>query len=71
MEYIAYLHKDKHSDYGVNFPDFPDCTTAGSSLEEARGLASEGLAFQVAGMREGCETIPKPSTLDDLRTIQR
>jgi hypothetical protein len=23
MEYIAYLHKDKGSDYGVRFPDFP------------------------------------------------
>jgi predicted RNase H-like HicB family nuclease len=68
MEYIAYLHKDKHSDYGVSFPDFPGCITAGSSLEEARSLASEALAFHVAGMREDGETIPKPSTLDDLRT---
>jgi len=23
MEYIAYLHKDRDSDYGVSFPDFP------------------------------------------------
>jgi predicted RNase H-like HicB family nuclease len=67
MEYIAYLHKDKHSDYGVSFPDFPGCVTAGSSLEEARSLAAEVLAFHVAGMREDGDTIPKPSTLDDLR----
>ena len=32
MEYIAYLHKDKNTDYGVSFPDFPGCITAGSSL---------------------------------------
>ncbi|MGB9408396.1 MAG: type II toxin-antitoxin system HicB family antitoxin [Terracidiphilus sp.] len=66
MEYIAYLHKDKNSDYGVSFPDFPGCITAGSSLEEARTMAVQALAFHVAGMREDGEVIPKPSTLDDL-----
>lgn len=30
-------------------------------------MAVEALAFHVAGMREDGETIPKPSTLDDLR----
>ncbi|MGA9071627.1 MAG: type II toxin-antitoxin system HicB family antitoxin [Terracidiphilus sp.] len=67
MEYIAYLHKDKKSDYGVSFPDFPGCITAGSTLEEARARSAEALAFHVAGMREDGEPIPKPSTLDDLR----
>ena len=67
MEYIAYLHKDKKSDYGVSFPDFPGCITAGSTLEEARSMAVEALAFHVAGMREDREPIPKPATLDDLR----
>jgi predicted RNase H-like HicB family nuclease len=67
MEYIAYLHKDKNSDYGVSFPDFPGCITAGSTLEEARRMAGEALAFHVAGMREDGEAIPKPSSLDDLR----
>jgi predicted RNase H-like HicB family nuclease len=23
MDYIAYLHKDRKSDFGVSFPDFP------------------------------------------------
>ena len=67
MEYIAYLHKDKKSDFGVSFPDFPGCVTAGSTLEEARRLAVEALAMHVAGMREDGEAVPKPSTLDDLR----
>ena len=67
MEYIAYLHKDKNSDYGVSFPDFPGCITAGSSLEEARRMASEALAFHVAGMREDGDPIPEPSSLDNLR----
>lgn len=67
MEYIAYLHKDKNSDYGVSFPDFPGCITAGSSLEEARRMAVEALSLQIAGMQEDGEPIPQPSTLDDLR----
>jgi len=67
MEYIAYLHKDKNSDYGVSFPDFPGCITAGSSLEEARRMAVEALAFHIEGMRQEGEQIPPPSTLDDLR----
>ncbi len=67
MEYIAYLHKDKESDYGVSFPDFPGCITARSTLEEARRMAAEALAFHIEGMREDGEEIPAPSSLDDLR----
>jgi predicted RNase H-like HicB family nuclease len=67
MEYIAYLRKDKNSDYGASFPDFPGCITAGSTLEGARSLAAQALAFHVAGMRQDGEAIPLPSTLDDLR----
>jgi predicted RNase H-like HicB family nuclease len=66
MQYIAYLHKQKKSDYGVSFPDFPGCISCGKSLEEARTLAAEALAFHVKGMLEDGETIPEASTLDDL-----
>jgi predicted RNase H-like HicB family nuclease len=67
MEYIAYLRKDKNSDFGVSFPDFPGCISAGSTLEEARRMAAEALAMHVAGMRADGEPIPEPSSLDDLR----
>jgi predicted RNase H-like HicB family nuclease len=66
MDYIAYLHKDGKSDFGVSFPDFPGCVTAGKSLDEARRKAPEALAFHIAGMMEDGEKIPKPSKLDDL-----
>ncbi len=68
MEYIAYLHKDAKSDYGVSFPDFPGCITAGSTLEEARRMAVEALALHIAGMQEDEEEIPEPSSLDDLQS---
>jgi predicted RNase H-like HicB family nuclease len=66
MEYIAYLHKDKGSDYGVSFPDFPGCITAGRTLEEARELAVEALTLHMAGMVEDGDALPEPSTLDQL-----
>lgn len=67
MEYIAYLHKDAKSDYGVSFPDFPGCITAGSTLDEARRMAAEALTLHIAGIREDGEALPEPSTLEDLR----
>src|SRR5277367_1330485 len=66
MEYIAYLHKDKVSDFGVSFPDFPGCITAGKTLEEARELAVEALTMHMVGMIEDGEALPEPSTLDQL-----
>ena len=62
--YIALLFKEPGSDHGVAFPDFPGCVTAGATLEEARHLAAEVLAFHIDGMRASGETIPEPSTLD-------
>jgi predicted RNase H-like HicB family nuclease len=64
MEYIAYLHKDSKSDFGVSFPDFPGCVTAGKTLEEARRMAEEALALHIGGMAEDGEAIPEPSTID-------
>ncbi len=66
MDYIAYLHKDKNSDFGVSFPDFPGCVTAGRTLEEARQLAAEALSLHIAGMVEDGETLPEASKLDEL-----
>ena len=66
MEYIAYLHKDRKSDYGVSFPDFPGCVTSGKTLDEARTMAVEALSLHIEGMMEDGEAIPEPSTLDAL-----
>jgi predicted RNase H-like HicB family nuclease len=67
MDYIAYLQKDRDSDFGVSFPDFPGCVTAGRTLEEARRMAAEALAMHVAGMIEDGEVVPEPSNLDALK----
>ena len=66
MDYIAYLHKDRNSDFGVSFPDFPGCITAGRTLDEAHRMAAEALTLHIAGMIEDGEPIPAPSSMDAL-----
>jgi predicted RNase H-like HicB family nuclease len=66
MEYIAYLHKDRGSDYGVSFPDFPGCITAGRTLDEAARMAPEALALHIQGMIDDGDTVPEPSKVDDI-----
>ena len=62
--YIALIHKDADSDYGVSFPDLPGCVTAGTDLDAARAMAAEALALHLAGMTEDGEAIPEPSSLE-------
>ena len=62
-EYIALIHKQPDSDYGVSFPDFDGCITAASTLDQARALAAEALALHVQGMREDGDPLPEPSSL--------
>jgi len=66
MDYIAYLHKDRKSDIGVSFPDFPGCITAAKTLDEARRKAQQVLALHIQGMIEDGEKIPRPSGLDEI-----
>ena len=66
MDYIAYLHKERNSDFGVSFPDFPGCVTAGKTLDQARRMAAEALALHIDGMIEDGDVVPSPSNLDEL-----
>jgi predicted RNase H-like HicB family nuclease len=64
--YIALIRKDADSDFGVDFPDFPGCVTAGATLDEARLMAHEALELHVTGMIADSEELPAPSTLDTI-----
>jgi predicted RNase H-like HicB family nuclease len=66
--YIALIRKEGGSDFGVDFPDFPGCVTAGRTLEEARRMAIEALALHIEGMVEEGEPVPEPSTRDAIMT---
>jgi predicted RNase H-like HicB family nuclease len=64
--YIGLIHKDADSDYGVSFPDFPGCISAGATLDEARAGAEEALALHIEGMIEDGDPIPEPTSLEDI-----
>jgi predicted RNase H-like HicB family nuclease len=63
-QYIALIHKEADSDFGVSFPDFPGCVTAGTTLDEARAMAAEALGLHLEGMQQDGEPVPEPSSLE-------
>lgn len=62
--YIGIVHKDPTTDFGVSFPDFPGCISAGETLAEAAALAREALLAHIGLMVEDGEPIPEPMTLE-------
>lgn len=68
MIYIALIHKEENSDYGVSFPDFPGCISAGSTLEQAKAMAQEALISHISILKEMGEQIPAPSSLEQIMT---
>lgn len=65
-QYIGLIYKEADSHFGVSFPDFPGVVTAGTSLDDARSMAEEALAFHIEGLVEDDEAIPEPSKLDEV-----
>jgi predicted RNase H-like HicB family nuclease len=65
-QYIAIIHKDPDSDFGVSFPDLPGCVSAGVDLDEAQAMAAEALALHLEGIAADGETIPAPSSLETI-----
>ena len=66
MNYFAIIHKDPNSDFGVSFPDFPGCITAGRTVEEAKEMALELLIGHIQLVRETEGAVPDPSSLDQV-----
>jgi predicted RNase H-like HicB family nuclease len=65
--YIAIVHKgSRDANFGVSFPDFPGCVTAGHTLSDAMTMAREALVLHVKGMIVDGELIPAPTLLDDI-----
>ncbi len=67
-QFVGIIHKEKTSDYGVSFPDFPGCISAGKTMQEAYEMGREALRGHIATMTEYGEVLPKkPITLDEAR----
>mgnify|MGYP004533585443 CR=1 FL=1 len=62
--YIALIHKDAESGYGVSFPDVPGVITVADTLDEALSEAAAVLGF---AFEDWDGEHPSPRTLDELR----
>ena len=63
MKYIALIHKDANSAYGVTLPDFPGCFSAADTLDEIPAAVQEAVELWA----EGEEVDPPvPSSLDSI-----
>ena len=67
--YIALIHKEPDSCYGVSFPDIPGLITGGDDLEDAIEQATEVLEFAAEDWTnpDGSTGFKPPSSLDELR----
>ena len=65
--YIALIHKDDGTSYGVSFPDVPGCISAGDTFEEAVANAAEALAGHFALMKTDGDAVPQPRSYEQLR----
>jgi predicted RNase H-like HicB family nuclease len=65
--YIALVHKDEGTSYGVSFPDVPGCISAGDTFEEAVANAAEALGGHLALMRADGDVIPVPRSFEELK----
>ncbi|MCW5694396.1 MAG: type II toxin-antitoxin system HicB family antitoxin [Pseudolabrys sp.] len=67
--YIALIHKEADSSYGVSFPDLPGIVTGGDTIDEAMQMAADVLAFAAEDWQnaDGSRHFPAPRTIDELR----
>jgi predicted RNase H-like HicB family nuclease len=67
--YIALIHEDDDSCFGVSFPDIPGIFTAGDTFEEAMEEAAEALAFAAEDWTtpDGSTGFKPPRTIEQLR----
>lgn len=60
----AFIHKEEQSCFGVSFPDYPGCISAGDTYEEAYAQAVEALRMHVDIMRDDGDEVPRPTALE-------
>lgn len=64
MRYIAFIHKEPDSVYGVSFPDLPGCISAGETIDAAVRNAVEALAGHVRMLEADGDPVPAPRDFD-------
>jgi predicted RNase H-like HicB family nuclease len=61
--YVALIHKDLDSAFGVQFPDLPGCISGGHTWEETMRMAREALAAHIDFLERDGDPVPPPRTI--------
>ncbi|MGV1014842.1 MAG: type II toxin-antitoxin system HicB family antitoxin [Methyloceanibacter sp.] len=68
QHYIAVIHKERDSIYGISFPDVPGVTAAAESLDAALVEAAEALSFAAEDWEQLTgNPFPRPRSPDALQ----
>ena len=67
MRYVAFIHHEAGTGYGISFPDFPGCVSIGRSVDEAVRQGCEALAFHFEGLLNDDGVVPSPRTIEDIK----
>lgn len=60
MKY-AVIFEQGPTSVGASVPDLPGCIAVGDTLDEARQLIAEAIAFHIEGLRLDGDVIPEPA----------
>ncbi len=64
MNYIAVVHKDKDTGYGISFPEVGGCTAVCDTLDGVLAEAEEALALYMETLVDLGKPFPEPKGLD-------
>ena len=64
--YLALIHKEKNSIYGITVPDCPGCTAAEETLESVLSSGAEALRLWAETMDNSGQSVPEPRSFDDI-----
>ena len=63
MTYQAVIERADDGTVFAYVPDFPGCTSAGATVEQAQRNVSEAARLWVEAAREGGDAVPRPTTI--------
>ena len=66
-QYISLVYRENNACYGVIFPDFPGCISAGETFEDVLRMGAEALTAHVHGMQQDNEPVPEPRSLEQIK----
>lgn len=67
--YYAFILKDKKNGYAVFFPDFPEASTQGDSIEECFEMGEDALNIAIEEYMRERREIPVPSDFETVKKL--